>query len=306
MAQIHIVLATYNGEAFLREQLESILANDFQDIKIEICDDGSTDGTIQIAEEYEKQYEFISLHRNEKNLGYVMNFMAGIQRSESPYVMLCDQDDIWHSDKIRKTFERMKELEQKEGEQKPLLVFTDAMNFEHESGKELGKFHESSHLDATKTDTAHLFMENKCIGCSIMVNGAIRDYLGELPKEIRVHDWWLALICSHFGKISYLDESTLQYRQHNGNMIGGSGFFAYVKKRIGNLKEQRAAVVATYEQGKAFYDMFGKQLPKEKAECASCFAKMKEAGFIKRRIWLIKYGYWKSGMVRNIALFFMI
>ena len=67
----------------------------------------------------------------------------------------------------------------------------------------------------------------------------VRDYLTELPEEIRVHDWWLALICSHFGKVVYVDKMTLHYRQHSDNMIGTSSFFQYVAKRIRHIKEQK-------------------------------------------------------------------
>ena len=109
MAEVHIVLTTYNGEKFIREQLDSILANTFQDVMVEICDDGSTDSTLDIAREYVERYDQISLYQNEKNLGYTKNFLEGIRRSRSPYVMLCDQDDIWHKDKIEKTLRRIKE-----------------------------------------------------------------------------------------------------------------------------------------------------------------------------------------------------
>ena len=99
-SRIHIVLAAYNGAPYLREQLDSILANGRDDITIEICDGGATDGTVQIAREYEEKYDYIRVHENEKNLGYVKNFIEGVKRSQSPYIMLCDQDDIWDPDRF--------------------------------------------------------------------------------------------------------------------------------------------------------------------------------------------------------------
>nr|MBP3599375.1 glycosyltransferase family 2 protein [Eubacterium sp.] len=306
MAEIHIVLATYNGAKFIKEQLDSILNNSWKDLTIEVCDDGSTDETLEIVSKYVKTYDNVTLHRNEKNLGYVMNFMEGIKRSQSPYIMLCDQDDIWHVDKIQKTYNRMRELEKEMSSQVPLLVYSDAMNFDSDTGEELGSFHKSSHLDTEKVDLAHLLMENKCIGCTVMVNGVIRDYLKELSPAIRVHDWWLALICSCFGKIAYLDESTLQYRQHSGNMIGGSGFSTYVGNRLKNMQKQKLAIRATFEQGKAFYQTFSGQLENDAKDVLATFARMDAAGFLRRRLWLVQYGFWKSGIVRNVALFFMI
>lgn len=303
---IHIVLATYNGEKYIRKQLDSLLENTYRDIYVEVCDDGSTDGTLEIVREYVEKYDCIGLHENESNLGYVMNFMEGIRRSRSPYIMLCDQDDIWHGDKIEKTYERMLRLESETGKDVPLMVFTDAMSFDSESGEELGAFHKSNHLDVKKVDTAHLLMENKCIGCTVMLNASIRGYLKELPDEIRVHDWWLALICSHFGKISYLEETTLHYRQHSGNMIGGSGFGHYMRNRLSNLHKQRDAIKKTFAQGKAFYDVFGAELPNGKQEAAAQFARMSGMGFLGRKRNMLRYGFCKSGFVRNVALFLLI
>lgn len=308
MARFHIVLATYNGAKYVREQLDSILANTEKDISIEICDDGSTDGTLAIAEEYAEKYEFIHVHQNETNLGYVKNFLEGIKRSSSPYIMLCDQDDIWDSDKIERTYEEMKRLEGQTGgkEKKPLLVFTDAMNYDSDTGKLLGSFHQNSHLNTDKLDAAHLFMENKCIGCTVMLNDAILPYLETVPEEIRVHDWWLALICCHFGKISYLSETTLQYRQHSGNMIGGSGFFDYFRDRVKNLKKQREALEKTFLQGAAFQHLFGNRLEGRAGQVAQHFADMKEAGFFRRRWWMLRYGFCKSGFTRNVAMFLIL
>lgn len=304
--QIHIVLATYNGERYLREQMESILANTWDDVSIEICDDGSDDGTLEIAEDYASVYGHIRVHKNEKNLGYTKNFLEGIKRSESPYVMLCDQDDIWKPDKIAHTYEKMKELEAEYGTDRPLMVYTDAVNFESETGKEQGSFHENSHLNVSATDAAHLLMENKCIGCTVMVNAAVMPYLETVPDEVRVHDWWLALICSFFGKISYLNETTLQYRQHSGNMIGGSGFIDYMKNRLSNLGKQKEALRQTYAQGAAFYALFGPQMGQRERRLAEAFARMSEIGGFRRRFYMLRYRFCKSGWVRNLALFLMI
>ncbi len=283
-----------------------MLANGRDDIWIEICDDGSTDETVRIAREYEARYGCISVYENKENLGYVKNFIEGIKRSKSPYIMLCDQDDIWDPDKIARTMRAMERLEQKHGnrESAPLLVFTDAMNFDSDTGKQFGSFHKSSHLDVAKTDPAHLLMENKCIGCTVMVNAAVLPFLDTLPEEVRVHDWWLALICSQFGEISYLAETTLQYRQHRGNMIGGSSFSQYVKDRISHLKRQKESLEQTFAQGEAFYRLFRDE--REEQPAVRAFARMGNAGFWRRRWYTVRFGFWKSGWMRNIALLLIL
>ena len=230
IAKVLVIMATYNGEKYIKEQLDSLLSQSHPYLLVDVCDDGSTDDTVSIVKEYEKKDSRVRLFENKTNQGYIRNFMSGIVRCDRPYIMLCDQDDIWNRDKVELTLEKMKLME-RENPEKPVLVFTDAMNFDSSTGKKLGRFHEMSHLNAKKVDTAHLFMENKCIGCTIMMNRAILPYLRELPEEIRVHDWWLALICSHFGAIGYLPEVTLMYRQHEGNQIGGTSYSGYLKKR---------------------------------------------------------------------------
>lgn len=305
MASVHIVLATYNGGKYLEEQLDSLLSQTYPDFRIEICDDGSTDNTIAIVQEYKKKDSRIFLHRNEENLGYVKNFMHGIRRSDSPYIMLCDQDDIWNPDKIEITLAAMQEAE-KENPDVPILVFTDAMNYDSDSRKETGRFHINSHLDTKRVDTAHLFMENKCIGCTVMLNRQILPYLTEIPEGIRVHDWWLALICSHFGNVVYLDKPTLLYRQHSGNMIGGSSFLDYVKGRLSGISKQKEALQETYRQGEAFLDLYRDRMSSVQLEIAEHFAHMGQTGWFSRRKNMIRYGFTKSGFMRNAGLFFLI
>lgn len=303
--QVHIVLATYNGENYLREQMDSLLAQTHSNLIIEVCDDGSRDGTVDLVKEYQARDERVHLHQNPHNLGYVKNFLEGMRRSRAPYIMLCDQDDIWRRDKVEVTLDAMQQAE-KEGTEGPVLVFTNAMNFDSSSGEDKGLFHESSRLDVKKVDTAHLFMENKCIGCTMMMNREVLAYLDELPEEIRVHDWWLALICSHFGSIVYLPEATLRYRQHEGNMIGGSSYSRYLKKRLAHGKEQRKALQQTYQQGAAFCRVFQKRMNPEQLALARCFAGMEQAGWFGRRYRMIRYGFTKSGWIRNIGLFLMM
>lgn len=303
--RVHIVLATYNGERFLREQMDSVLGQTYENITVEVCDDGSTDGTAAIVREYEAQDERVKLHLNPHNLGYVKNFLEGVKRCTAPYVMLCDQDDIWQKDKVEKTLQAVQQAEKKRAG-KPVLVFTDAVNFDSQTGEELGFFHETSHLDVKKVDTAHLFMENKCIGCTMMMNRAILPYLEELPEEIRVHDWWLALICSHFGTIEYVPQATLRYRQHEENQIGGSSYTGYLKKRLTHIREQRRTLVQTYRQAAAFLRIFGEQMDRQQRVVAENFAGMEQTGFFGRRYRILRYGYKKSGLFRNIGLFLLV
>nr|MCR5690826.1 glycosyltransferase [Eubacterium sp.] len=107
---VHIIMATYNGEDYLEEQLESLLCQTYPHITLEICDDGSCDRTLEIIGEYQGKYSNVTLHQNPENKGYVLNFLEGIRRSKADYIMLCDQDDIWNRDKVEITLKRMLEM----------------------------------------------------------------------------------------------------------------------------------------------------------------------------------------------------
>ena len=303
--KVHIVLASYNGEKFLRQQVETLAAQTYKNLSVEICDDGSSDGTVELAKKLCREYPFLSLHINEKNLGYVMNFLEGIKRSRADYIMLCDQDDLWMEDKVEITLKAMQEQEERT-KNVPVLVYTDAMNFESETGKDLGSFHENSHLNTKNVYTAHLFMENKCIGCTVMINRFVKEYLEQTPEEIRVHDWWLALICAHFGKIVYVPMCTLRYRQHGNNMIGGQSFGSYIRSRLQGIARQKNVIRETVTQGQCFEKVFGDRMTEEQRKTAKAFAGLYETNGFVRRIRLCRYGFWKSGFVRNAGLMFLI
>ncbi|MEK7198913.1 MAG: glycosyltransferase, partial [Bacteroidota bacterium] len=104
---ISVVMATYNGERFLSEQLESILSQSYPNIEMIVVDDGSVDSTVALVESYIKRYPAIRLYVNEENLGYIKNFEKGMLLANGEYIALSDQDDIWRKDKLALLMERI-------------------------------------------------------------------------------------------------------------------------------------------------------------------------------------------------------
>ncbi len=309
MSTIAIVMATYNGEKYVDEQIESILASTYRDIELYIFDDGSRDNTLELLRNYERQYpDTVHVFQNERNLGHAMNFIHALSRTTTDYVMFCDQDDVWKNHKVAITLKRMRHMEAQLGKDKPLTVFTDAAVVDENLKMLKQSFFCSSHLNPCRTDLPHLLMENKLIGCTVMVNSALRKVLQSkpLPQHARYHDWWVALIASAFGKIGYVRESTLLYRQHGNNVVGDTGFLSYVINRIANLQKQREALEALYRQADEFLQLYKDMLPEEKQEILAQFASMKEKSILERRILIFRYGFWKTGLLRNIGLLFII
>lgn len=305
MDNVSVVMTTYNGEKYLEQQIVSILSSTYQDFELYIVDDGSQDNTMELLNQYKEKYpDKIHLSRNETNLGVTLNFLNAVSKTTSEYIMLCDQDDVWKVDKIAKTLKRVKQMEVQFGKELPIAVFTDAyvvdesLNIIHES------FFRSGRLDPRLTDLSHLLMENKLIGCTVMINQAVRRILrsSPLPKRAKFHDGWLGLIAASVGKIGFIKEPTLFYRQHGANVVGNRDFLSYVFDRISNIGKQKRALSDLYIQAEEFAFLYHNFIDGRKLEILTRFSKLGKINFVNRRITLIRYGYLKSGIIRNIGL----
>ena len=145
METINIVMAVYNGEAYIREQIESILASTYKNWVLTIYDDGSKDHTEELVREYVSQYpNQIQYVKNEKNLGHMNNFLTGAKKSQYDYVCFSDQDDVWNEDKLEITYHYMKEAEQKMTTLQPVVVFTDAQIVNQDLQELHPSFHQKS------------------------------------------------------------------------------------------------------------------------------------------------------------------
>ena len=309
MSTVAIVMATYNGERYIREQVDSILASSYQDFELFIFDDGSKDHTLQILQEYELQYpDKIHVHQNAENQGVVANFLHGVCKTTMDYVMFCDQDDVWKPGKIAMTLKRMRNMEAQADKSIPMVVFTDAVMVDGDLNTISNSFFCSSHLNPCKTDLPHMLMENKLIGCTVMINAALRKVLqsNRLPNSARYHDWWIALIAASMGKISYIREGTLLYRQHGGNAVGGLSFGEYIRNRVSSLGKQREALRALSLQADEFISIYQEVLSNEKQDIIRNFANLEKLGYIKRRLTIVRYKFYKTGVVRNIGLLIII
>ena len=309
MSTVAIVMAAYNGEKYLTEQISSILSSYYQDFELYIYDDGSKDNTITMIRDFEKQYpDKVHVIQNKTNLGVTTNFLNALSATTMDYIMFCDQDDFWLPNKISLTLKRMRHMEAQIGSDKPFAVFTDACIADQDLNIIKPSFFCSEHLNPKKIDLPHILMENKLIGCTVMVNAALRKVLqgNHLPTNAKYHDWWVALIAVSLGKIGFINESTLLYRQHGANVVGGTGFLSYVKKRLSALKEQKQAILALEQQAEEFLRLYGDMLTEEKKSIIKLFAELDTMSFIKKRRLLLRYGFLKSGIIRNVALLLII
>lgn len=266
---IDVLLATYNGEKYLTEQIDSILNQTYTNINLIISDDCSTDNTKEILEQYKKKDNRVSVYYQEKNLGYIKNFEFLLRKVEHNYYMLSDQDDVWLPEKIEKSFNKLKE-------ENADLVFTDLevvdenKNLIEKSFNKHMKKERKINRALNKKEFEYLY--NSITGCTILSKKFFLSKILPIPKESKyiIHDSWIGLIVSLYGKISYLNEPTIKYRQHSKNQVGANRNIYKSFEEMRNLFiEVKKDLFSTYlkynnrfpeelqnlnEQGKKYFD----------------------------------------------------
>jgi len=297
---IEILLAVFNNEKFVGEQLQSILDQSFKSVHVIIGDDASTDNSFAILQQL--HCNRITLTRSEKNLGILGNFQKLISLSKAPYIMFSDGDDVWQKEKVLKTFTLMKDLEAQHGSKTPLLVHTDLKVVDrnlktiHPSFWRYSKLPEESSLPRQ-------LVQNGITGCTVMVNRALLDLAMPFPDGIVMHDWWLGLVASSLGKVTALDEPTMLYRQHGSNDIGAKkyGVRSYVN-RIQNPREREKMFTNAkkrFRQAELLLERYGHCMADDKKRTLEAFIEMSKSSYLKRRYLMFKHGFYKHGLLRN-------
>lgn len=309
---VNIIMCTYNGGKYIEEQLQSIVDNTENDWKIFVFDDQSTDNTLEIIYQFEKIYpDKITVNINNIRKGAIVNFLSsiydiGLKMKDNDFIMLCDQDDIWNPNKIQKTKNGMNELISVYGNNMPLLVCTDVTVVDDRMNTINDSFRRMNHYSIKRLDFSHLIMENKVQGCTTMINKSMALMLSRMPDRVVMHDGWMAFVASAFGKIKYIDEPTMKYRQHGSNVQGSLGYKEDLKSKFANLGGQRQIVMNTTGQITEFIEIYGQKLPQSILAAAKAFATLRQQNFFVRRYHLIKYHMWKSGILRNMGLLVLI
>ena len=217
--KIDILLATYNGEKYVGEQIESILTQTYKNINLIISDDKSQDNTRKIIEEYAKKDQRITIFFQEENLGYIKNFEFLIKQVKSNYFMLSDQDDVWLPEKVEKSIKKLKEEDAD-------LVFGDLEVVDQSLHTIYPSFNDfmklTRKINKCKNSYEMNYLYNCVTGCTLFAKSkTIQDFM-PIPANSKyvVHDHWIALMTSLHGKLAYIPEKLIKYRQHGDNQIG--------------------------------------------------------------------------------------
>lgn len=300
-----ILLAAYNGETYIRAQVDSLLAQDHPHIKIVLSDDGSTDRTPAILEQYAKNHSdrIIHYHSNTRFGCAQKHFMHLLtQFHDEPYIMFCDQDDIWHTDKVSKTLVCMHQIE--DDPQIPALIHTDLRVVDKNLALINPSFCNHSNLDGHRLGLNQLLVQNVVTGCTMMINRALAVLACEKPVSdaMRMHDWWLAILASVSGKCAFLNEATIDYRQHGSNSVGAKNVrsMSYLWTRL-RSKSMRPELQKAADQAAAFLENYTDILSADQHKLIRSFADTRHQNLLRRNIVYIQNGLLKSGILRKVV-----
>jgi glycosyltransferase involved in cell wall biosynthesis len=210
---LSIAMTTYNGEKYIREQIDSILEQIYDDFELVVCDDCSTDSTLDILNEYEQFDKRITIYHNKKNIGFKMNFQKAIQLCRGEFIALSDQDDIWYPDHLAILYENIG---------KNSLICSNALLVNDKTEtleKTMYDIKGLSNLsDNAESMALYLFYNNFVQGSSSLFKRELLDKACPFPDTIDFHDHWLALNAMMSEGVTCLNVITLKYRQHNNNI----------------------------------------------------------------------------------------
>ncbi len=223
---VSVVIATYNGEVFLKQQLDSIINQTYKHLEIIIVDDCSTDNTTALVKEYQQHNSNIKLFINEKNLGYVKNFEKGMLLASGEFIAPCDQDDIWCDDKIATLIAQKGNHE---------IVYGNSELID-DNGKSLNKkLSEVKHFESFN-DCLNYTIGNTVPGHGMLIDKDVIQRCIPFPTMIP-HDFWIGFVATCKGEIKYIDKVLVQYRQHTANVFGAVKV-SHAKKKIKPNKQQ--------------------------------------------------------------------
>lgn len=213
---ISIVMAVYNGEAYLEPQIKSILDQTYDNLELILSDDGSTDRSMEIAERLASQDSRIKIHRNSRNFGLVRNFRQALRLAQGDLICFADQDDVWRADKLQTLVSLIVK------DPRNMLAYSDLEICDSNLNRMSRSFWKAARIRPRSGALRELpLLRNIMPGCSMMFRKEILAVLTALPEDCSfMHDHLAFIVAAAFGRVVFSRETLVQYRQHAQNNIG--------------------------------------------------------------------------------------
>jgi len=302
---IAILLSTYNGEKFLRAQLDSLWAQTTQDFVVLARDDGSADGTAQILAEEARNRpgRLVVVDSEGGRMGPMRSFATLLGQCDAEYIAFCDQDDVWERDKLERFRDAIREQEAVSGATTAILCCSDVVvtdvNLQVTAPSYFGKHRIQTGPDGAPL--ARLIFRNFAIGASTMINRALRDLALPIPEQAVMHDWWLALIAQSLGRVVVLPGSSMRYRQHGRNAIGSKA-----RRLPRSISQVRAdwnwsttSAARCIRQAAVLYETYGKLMNDGDRTLLARFQSFPSSGPMGRLMVMLKSRAFKPSFALN-------
>lgn len=271
-------MATYNGESYVENQILSLIGQTHKEWKLLIHDDGSTDATVQIIKKYQKlDFRIHLLEDNIKCGGAANNFLHLLKHSSAEYIIFCDQDDIWMESKLNVLFSKIKNTTE------PVAVYCNAYSYD-------GVKITANKVSLIKRDKLEnsLFLNSGVQGCSLMFNKLLLDKLIDYPAYVYMHDHYITIGAISFGKLLYIEESLMLYRQHNNNVTGNVP--VSILDRLKTFIKRGNPIIDQkhYDANKSFFDKFYEQFNQRQVSVFKAYIAFPNSNFFQKIFSILK------------------
>lgn len=292
-----VLLAAYQGASFLPQQLDS-LTHQTIPFRALLRDDGSQDATpALLADICRKDTRFSLSPTSGKHLGVTNAFRALMQEAATQAcdVALCDQDDVWHPDKLATLQAAMAEAEARYGSATPLLVHSDGRVIDAQGALLHASLMRHQGWDTRATSLPELLMQTNVTGCMLMMNSALcRLAAAHMPdRNLHMHDWFIALTAAAFGQVIALSQPLVDYRQHGHNAMGASasGLWHRAAKALHSPEQAKRRIALSYHNAAQFLAAYEGLLPADKAAILHDFVRIPTLPKLHRLLALSRGGF---------------
>lgn len=291
---MQILLSTYNGEQWLPALLRSLERQTFTDWQLLVRDDASSDRTMELLLRWQEQHpaQVSGIVRDGVNLGSALSFSRLVEWSSAPYLLFCDQDDVWFPEKLEMQYAALRRMEAKYGDATPILVHSDLAVLDRYNELLYPSFWEYRRFNVQQDKRAYL-LTNVVTGCATAFNRAAADLAFPLPVYAIQHDRWLALVCAWFGQVLAQPQPLVLYRQHHANAIGAQPL---------GIRDLGARVDAWGQQAEAFLHRYAERMTPQERQQVAAVASLRHLRGWQRRRHILQHRLFKPGIMPNLAL----
>ncbi|MDO5558711.1 MAG: glycosyltransferase family 2 protein [Oscillospiraceae bacterium] len=306
---VAICMAAYNGEKYLREQILSIKEQTCRNWILFIRDDGSGDKTPEIIDEFVSSYpdkivcvkDNEEAHSSKKNFSCVLKYVRE-NYPDMRYFMFSDQDDYWKSNKIEITLNKVRKSEKKYGKT-PVLVHTDLEVVDSKLDTLGDSFFAYRSLQPQVKTLNRLLVQNNVTGCTMMFNRELCDLIDISDDRVAMHDWWIAVVASMFGHIGVVNEATIKYRQHEGNVVGATkvNSIGFIFNRLFVDNRVKRTIIESVRQAQSLLEIYNDKITEEQRMVLAKYAELEKYNKLQRINTVLRYKFLKQGPVQIIG-----